>query len=95
MKKKKWRELPAEIFIGNIGKGKELPLIESKFFNANLQVFSAGSIVDFHSHETQWEVIIGGCGILFAIYPPMYKHCLFGSPKRAWAKLSIKIWKKP
>lgn len=94
MKKKNWREFPAEIFMGGNGYGKELPLIVSKYFNVTLQIFSAGSVVDIHSHKYQWELIAGLCGIVFAVYPPNYPHCLFGSSNRAWAKLSIKIGKK-
>lgn len=96
-KRNKWKEIPSSTFIYE-GEGKELLLIDTKYVRVRLQRFLVGSIVGFHKHPHELEIVLRlGWGILLAIYPPNMEHCLFGPSRRKgswWSIVSIKIGKK-
>ncbi len=95
-RKRKWEDIPYDAFVDEIGEGKQLGLIITRYVHIFQQKFLAGTRVDYHSHDV-WEIVIRfGWGIMFAIYPPGTEHCLFGPsrPKgKWWSIVSIKIGK--
>lgn len=99
-KKREWEKMPSSTFIDESeGEGEELLLIDTKYVRVRLQRFLVGSVVVFHKHPHELEIVLRlGWGILLAIYPPNMEHCLFGPPDPKndwWTSISIKIGKRP
>lgn len=95
MTTKKWGEISPTIF--EKGAGKQLALIDTRFIRVTWQVFLPGSRIKYHSHDSEWEIVLGLKWLFVAAYVPKMEHCLFGPPRKdkRWSILSIKIGKKP
>ena len=99
MFKEKWTSIPSTTFVNSDeAEGKELLLIDTKYLRIRLQRFRVGSIVKYHDHPHELEIVLRlGWGILLAIYPPKMRHYLFGPTGHKnswWSILSIKIGKR-
>lgn len=78
----------------SIGLGLTFPIIETKYLRIYKQSFSADAHVKSHSHDHEWEIVLGGPKH-FSIYPPETPHDLKWHRFKSWSIISIKIGKKP
>lgn len=80
------------------GIGFNYLLAETKHVRIYRQSFSADACVDTHSHENEWEIVLGGPK-RFSIYRPGKLHGLKWDKRKyqfkSWSIISIKIGKKP
>lgn len=91
-KPKKGERISPNMFL--VGMGYNFPLLSTKFVRINKQSFSAKMYIKYHSHDKEWEIVLGGPKRM-SVYPPQKRHNLKWCQPRSWSIISIKIGKKP